>query len=129
MNVNLYLPISMLNVSKLFISLCTEFFKYFQLTITSLNSKAQLDNEVLRNDRQFYVEIAKFLMDRQSQMMSQTEPNVEYLKQVVISSFPKEVAIQIATRMKNAAGNNEKIKAIWERALLALESEQSSQGP
>jgi hypothetical protein len=87
-----------------------------QLKIASNNARDQLENERLRNDRQFYLEITKFLLDRQQQMTTTDKEKVIYLRSVVMSSFPPELALQVASRMRQNATTND-IRKIWDEAI------------
>ncbi len=87
-----------------------------QVVISSTNAKAQTDNEILKNDRQFYFEIAKFLLDRRQELTTREIDKVVYLRTVVMTAFPKNVAMQIATNMRDAATNNEN-RRIWGEAV------------
>jgi hypothetical protein len=93
---------------------------YMQLTISLNNSKAQLENDSLKNDRQFYFEVAKFLLANRQELTTQDTARVIYLRNVVISSFPNNVAIQIATRMRDTAGTAD-LRKIWNDGLSYLQ--------
>ena len=112
------------------LSLAAVVVSYLQVTISSNNAKAQLaisvsnakdqlDLEIMKNDRQFYLEIAKFLLANQKDMASQNRDKVIYLRSVVVSAFPKDVAIQIASRMRDSSSAAD-VKKIWDEGLLAL---------
>jgi hypothetical protein len=98
---------------------------YLQLTISTNNAKAQIDNEQLKNDRQFYFEIAKFLLDHQQDMTTNEKSKVVYLKNVVVSSFPPDVGIQIATSMRDTANTND-IRAVWEEGILQSKAKRAA---
>jgi hypothetical protein len=93
---------------------------YLQVTINSNNAQAQLDTDRIKNDRQFYFEIAKFLLDHQQEIAAREGEKILYLRNVVISTFPKDVGIQIASRMRDTASTNEARK-VWEDGLKYLQ--------
>jgi hypothetical protein len=68
---------------------------YLQLGI----SQSNLRNEEIKNDRQFYLEVAKFLIEHERDVTSQDQGKIEFLKNVVISTFPREVATRVCTQM------------------------------
>jgi hypothetical protein len=90
-----------------------------QLTINSNNAKDQLELEKLKNDRQFYFEVARFLLDHQKDMTARDNTKVMYLRNVVISTFPKEVAIQVSSRMRDTASTAE-VRRVWDEGLAYL---------
>jgi hypothetical protein len=90
-----------------------------QVIISWNNAKAQADNETLKNDRQFYFEVAKFLFDKQQEMTTEETDKITYLRDVVVSSFPNDVAIKIASGMQSAASVSKKdeVRKVWDDAL------------
>lgn len=103
------------------VSLAAVVVSYLQLSISSNNARAQIDNEVLKNDRQFYFEIAKFLLDRQQDLTTNEIDKVIFLRNVVVSSFPADVAVRIASRMRDTASTLE-VRKIWEEAMVFLQA-------
>jgi hypothetical protein len=101
------------------VSFATIVVSYLQLTISSNNAKNQIDNDRIKNDRQFYFEIAKFLLDNQQEMATREVDKVKYLRKVVITAFPTDAAIQIATGALETESDQE-IKKIWAEALTQL---------
>ena len=93
---------------------------YLQLTISSTNAQAQIENERLKNDRQFYFEIAKFLLEHRTEMEANDDATVAYLKNVVVSTFPRDVGVQIATRMRDTT-SDPNVRAIWNEGLKSLQ--------
>jgi hypothetical protein len=94
---------------------------YLQLTISLNNARAQIDNESLKNDRQFYLEMAKFLLDRRQELTTRDNEKALYLRGVVVAAFPTDAAIQISTNMRDMANTND-IRKIWGDALKMLQA-------
>jgi hypothetical protein len=94
---------------------------YLQLTISSNNARDQMALERLKNDRQFYFEVARFLLDHQQEMTARDNSKVAYLRNVVVSTFPKEVAIQVSSRMRDTASTPD-VRKVWEEALTYLKA-------
>jgi len=110
------------------VSLAAVIVSYLQLSISSNNTKvqienekAQVENEQLKNDRLFYFEVAKFLLDHQAEMTTRQNDQVLYLRNVVISSFPRNVAIQIASSMRDTAAVDS-VRKIWQDGLIYLQN-------
>jgi uncharacterized membrane protein len=101
------------------VSLAAVIVSYLQLNNNSINAKAQMDLEKLKNDRQFYFEVAKFLLDHEKDMASRDISKIQYLRNVVISAFPNDVAIQVSSRMRDTA-STEEVKKVWEDGLIYL---------
>ena len=85
---------------------------YIQLTIGSNNAEAQLKNDKLKNDRLFYFETTKFLLEHQQEITASDTATVSFLRNVVVATFPREAAIEIASRMRDTAPTSD-ARQIW----------------
>jgi hypothetical protein len=92
---------------------------YAQLNISSTNAKAQLDNEKLRSDRQFYLEAARFMLVYEQDLKSDDVERLRYFRDVVISAFPSDMAAQIMTTMRDTSPKPA-ARAVWTDGLLSL---------
>jgi len=100
-----------------------------QIKISSNNAQTQIDYEKIKNDRQFYLEAARFLLTFEKDLKTPDIERIEYFRDVVLSSFPPEVATQIATTMRDTSAlRNPAAAKIWEEGLRVLESKRSPDG-
>ena len=90
---------------------------FIQLTISSDNVKAQIDNDKLRNDRQFYLEASRFLLTYESSLRTRDLERLAYFRDVVVFSYPPEIAKKIATAMMNTSRDYPAAIKVWEEGL------------
>jgi hypothetical protein len=90
-----------------------------QLNISANNTKSQIDNEKVKNDRQFYLEAARFLLTYETDLKTDDPERVRYFRDVVVASFPPDLAEQIATTMHETARTSDARK-LWEDGLFSL---------
>jgi hypothetical protein len=108
------------------ISIAAVAVSFAQLSISSNNAKTQIDYEKIKNDRQFYLEAARFLLTFEKDLKTQDVERLAYFRDVVISSFPPDLAVQVATTMKETSRNPAAAK-IWEDGLRYLRSKGTGQ--
>jgi len=99
---------------------------FAQLSISSNNARTQIDYEKIKNDRQFYLEAARFLLTFERDLKTQDVERIAYFRDVVVSSFPPDLAMQVATTMKDTSRTPAASK-IWEDGLRYLRSKDARQ--
>lgn len=72
-----------------------------QLYISSNYNSGQLNNEAEKNRKAFAFEVAKFLMQQRDEIITNEVGKAKYFRTVVISSFPPEIAAQVATSLRD----------------------------
>jgi hypothetical protein len=92
-----------------------------QIKISSNNAQTQIDYEKIKNDRQFYLEAARFLLTFEKDLKTPDTERIAYFRDVVVSSFPPEVATQVATTMRDTSAlRNPAAAKIWDDGLRYL---------
>ena len=98
------------------VSIAAVFVSYLQLD----TSKAQLKNEELKNDRQFYLEMSKFLLQHQEDVTSTDPEKITFLRNVVATTFPRDVGIRVCNQMQSN-GTTPEMKRIWGECVTYLQ--------
>jgi len=88
------------------ISAATIIVSVTQLYISSNYNAGQLRNEQEKNARTFSFDVAKFLMAQRDEILSNDVNKAEYFRTVVVSSFPADVAAQVATSLRDTLAHS-----------------------
>ncbi len=101
------------------ISAATIIVSVTQLLISSSYNATQLKNEIEKTKRSFDFEVAKFLMEKGADIITTDVGKAQYIRAVVLSSFPTEVATRVSTSMRDISPAIE-IRNVWSESCCLL---------
>ena len=110
-----------------------------QAYIAYSSSISQLENDRQKNERAYQLdlqksetayalEIAKFLMEKRSDITSTDISTVKYIRQIVVASFPGKIVAQISYKMRDLS-EEPAIKEVWDDTATYIQTERKSTKP